>query len=443
MNEPRDQARVTFGEHLLRLPGVILIVGVMADALPFLLGMENSESNSSFTGTKLLIAPAFLLDVVLNAKAYLAKKGILLGCIFAIAGVLLGVGTNVEYVHHLTTLLASLMVFSFAARQRTSAELLFLVRIAFLASLLIPAVQILSHYNILFAEVVVAASVDRRRLFAASNTASFGLYFATISAAFGGILLFRPQLRLLKLLVLVGSPVIGLLSVFSIVIAQQRSGLLSMAIGFLVALALQFRKAGARNLLAIAGSVAIAMFVGYRFVGQTANELDSFSDRIISMLMTETVTESSGGRNEMWLVFADDLKRMDGLIPPGPDYFENIFGMPPHFIIGQAFYNGGWLLMLSATAALFLPGVYVAKAWFRKPGSEEVRLLIIILSAVYCSVLVQALVQPVLYGRIFALLLGFCMSLGAVLKTTRALSGAETAGASNPDGALVEPASPA
>jgi hypothetical protein len=407
---PQATSKVGFVAWIRRIPGILVVLGVCADALALFLPWLGPDAMESVTGTKYLALPGVALDMMLNAGDYRRRMGLAGLCLLGFAGMIMGVLADTLHPYYLIRMGPSLAIFLFASRLRRPEEITFFIKATLVASLLNPVSQMLSHYGLMNAQYVMATGDERTRLFATTNTASFGYYLVAPAAMLFGLLLPSTATAMHRLVALLIAPVVAGICIFGTVIAQSRSSLTVLVAAPLLVLVVMVGKTSRWARISAVVGLLLAMAVSLPFLDTVFVEMNSFLDRLTRGAAVEDSDAFSGGRTLMVQHFLGDLFTRLPLIPIGPASFEAIFGMPPHIVVGHAYYDGGLLLFgVVLTAFVWCP-VQLFRLRFRNLVRPDMEHLFATTVGMFGGLFVQSLTQPALYSRILALLLGLTVA---------------------------------
>lgn len=325
---------------------VMVVVGVLLDWLPRLL-----TGSEYLSGTKLLILPAIAVDMVLRARLYLRLRGTI--GFSLVVSLLLGLGVAVGTVEwpRMMGVLPSLAIALFVLRLRSRQDMLAILRLATVLSLAVPVVIILNSLGLVSAVDPVELPGGLSRYRGGTNWSSIGLYLILPAAFLGGSLFptgGRPGQKLRR--TLMSMPLVGLVVVAALLTGQRAAVLCVAACACLSFLSgiVAGRASVLIPTLALALSVPL-FFPGSRGGLDTAT--GAFQTRMEGALNRDEA--SAEGRIDMYRMLVRDLGQHPLFVSPGEGGMYETLGFGPHFLVGEAYYNGGLGLFL-LVVALFL-----------------------------------------------------------------------------------------
>jgi hypothetical protein len=276
-----------------------------------------------------------------------------------------------------------------------------------LMALLVPISILLAEQGVIQPTRVVEDD-NFQRILSGTNWSSLGLYSAIISASLGGLWLVSHARNLfMRLIVAVTLVAVGAVG-FSL--TAQRAA----AIVYFVCLALSAgifivrvpTLSRSRRILAVIGVAAILLAL-YQFSGETT----------ASSLIYRMNNLNEGGEGgaaalptAMHTVFFDDLGSSFYLFAPGGYAAYLQVGAYAHFILGEAYYDGGVLLMLTLIIGFVKSGWLLWRNLRDVQDPDGVR-VVAVLAVIFVGFCISLSIQPGLNIRVLPMLLGMWLSL--------------------------------
>lgn len=382
---------------------VLVVVGVVTDWLPsYLLGLPSG----TISGTRLLVVPLVLLDMLRTPYSYLSVN-YAVWYAFGLASVgayslVSGDGAGIS----VSSQVPNLLILMFFLKRRTNDELGKLLLVAVIAAFAVPVSLLLASTGVITPRVVVV-ELEFSRLLAGTNWSSLGLYFALIGATLGGRLLLTNLTGRAAWAAWIGSSTALVLTFWAVLLPAQRSSLVGFVLCFGISLLLSARVSSKLGFASLAVTALTVVLVSGALVSGLA---EASSTSMMYRLATTQDDDSTDSRLATYQAFVDDVTNSPSFLADPSDEHLQRSGGRPHFIIGEAYYHMGGLLFALIIAAGF--GVAAARVihfWWRASTDAD-RLLAVALLSTFVGFAINLATHPGLSTRIVYMLLGFWLA---------------------------------
>lgn len=389
----------------------VVTVAVLLDWVP---AAVFGEPLSGVSLTKFVVAPAIMLDFLLRPSSYLRGRPLILTATFA-SCVLVGVGGGVAEgqvtISRFLAVLPNIPVFAFFVRRRSSRETLQVLRTCYWSALLAPVFIGLAAIGLVEPSMEVRTD-EVQRLMAGASWSTIGLYMVVIAASLGGLLL-HPRLKNLSVkMTIAWLSVAG--SAMAIMVSGQRASAIGYALSMAVAVVVITHRRHWRGFLIVASTAIAALVVGILagdFVWQRASTL------VFRFSELSQGTESAQIRWEQYAVWYQDLVTQHSVIGSGESSVISAVGTVPHFILGEAYYSGGLLLMLAMLVGFLAGGRSLIMKAFREPSGTDVDAMLL---ATWVGFLLVLCLHPGLSTRLLYLFGGLWLASPGIQSYVRA-----------------------
>jgi hypothetical protein len=386
-----------------RFAASCVTLGILFDWVPAYIGLNPAYLSL----LKIVVLPVLAVDFVRRPSDYLAARASGFGRLFLIS-YLVGVGGGVLLgtvsVDRFIALAPVSGVLMFYLKQRPPEETGRILRLALWAATAVSVVSILGAFGVLTPSYEQNLSTGSRYLTGVSYS-TLGLFGAFIPAALGGIVFQRPDLRLQRRTVVLGS-MLTVLGLVGMLVTGQRSAPAGFVLAFGLSFALYLLRSSIRNFGVAVALAAILTILGWQFQTPLAEIAATTMGRTESIWI-DPEAGGVGLRRTFYAQFADDLATHPALIAPGSTQFILTTGDIPHFIVGEAYYDGGLVFMVVVLAAFLMSGWRTWwNCWFAPRGRAQYGMQL----ALWASVTSVLSLHPGLETRISYMLLGLWLA---------------------------------
>ncbi len=333
-------------EWIRRSPLEFLVTcGVLLDWLPNVL-LGQSLEEGSISGTRLLVLPCILLDMIKNTRLYLEVR---YGLVLLIA-ILVGMGGSVlmhrAEPNDILRLLPSVAVLFFFLRYRPAEHHLWILRAAVLLAAAGPLSILLVEQGVISVpERAIVEHAEFTRVRGMMNWSSLGLFCFFAPASLGGLLLSEKPEQRLRFLQLSSAMVLVALSLLAALMSGQRSAMAGCLGAFLIASAMQFRRVDLKLITAATVLISTLIFCSIFFAASLGGWLSGARYRF-----TDTVAAERFGGSDRAMhakVLLTDVLTKPSVIGPGQAQFsKQLGGVQCHMLLGEAYYAGGIVLLV-------------------------------------------------------------------------------------------------
>lgn len=384
-------------------------VALMFDWTPsFFFGLDPHV----YSGTKLIALPLIIFEIIINIKKYIKLH---YGWLYFFA-LIVGVGggvlqENVPF-QRLWELLPTPIVLLFYLKPRSDEEVLNILRICFWCSLLVPVSTLLAFWGIITPSDL-KESETIFRVIGGVSWSSFGIYLIFIPATLGGIFLVQDLNKLkIKDYIISGALIIIGLSACLLTALRSVGGVYIILLCLSLFL-FQQRQLSLRHYLRIILLLCIVLGIGFLF----RSFLSDIMPTTIYRFKIIGEEDSSLARIDQYQLLLKDLLDLDKphFFPIGMDIAIKGRGpyMQIHSILGEAFYDGGLILMLVLLWGCSYGAYRMYKTWRNYRNISIANTIIMLLILIFGCIMVLFF-QPGLHTRIVYIILGLCLSVKKV-----------------------------
>ena len=400
----------------------------LAFALDWLPAYVTGLPSSMVSLTRWVAVPLILLSMVIEPDAYLsvlAKPQVIVLGFAAVVGIGGGVAAGMVPQSTLVSFMPSLLAIVFYARRRDATRLRGVLVSLLVGAWLLCGIVVLAGLGLARTGLAVVGSgiggATYERMWAGVSSSLLGPWLAVLLGSLGGLAL-RPQDRRMAVLV-AASVCVG---AFVAAVTAQRSVLVIAVLGPVMGAVSTLvisrgQRIGARtprhlsrNVVLVAVSVALFLMVLWPAINERSATLRY---RIAAM---ETTSDSYGGalRLEMWKYLAHDLANRPQLVAPGDVGMFAALSVGPHFIVGESYYYGGFLMLVAMLVlmASSVRSVFRAARW---PASSEWVIVAGVIVSVLVPTLVYLTVMPGFISRLPYVLMGIALALPSAPASAR------------------------
>lgn len=394
INKARNRKR----DHLLI---ILVTVGIVLDWVPGYLIGSNSFLAS---GTKLIIFPLLLFDFIRRPDTYLIPS---FGWIF-VGAYLVGVGGGVIFgtlpQFWMLRLLPSVLILLFYSKRRTIPEIRSILNITLWSALIVPLVYVLASIGIGPSGNVVETE-QFTRIFVGTNKGSFTLLLLIIPASIGGFLL-RPSLRKFSLTRHAQYVIFLLLTLWGTLLIGQRAAVITVLGCLVLAWLLGFRlQRGSKTLVFV---FLLCILMGLLYPYYVSEEIDAvINSGTIRLRSFDDMSATK--REEAIDIFLSDLWPLQ-LVGQGDAEIYQKIKSGPHFLLGEAYYTGGLIMLVTIVLLLWVGGRRVANTWLREREGQAGPIALVLL-VMFLGFLFYMNTHPILNARIVPMMLGLWLSL--------------------------------
>jgi len=362
-----------------------------------------------YSGTKFIIL-ILIVDIFINLKTYIKLR---YGWLYFFA-LLLGVGGGVLEgnvpLQRFWELLPTPIILLFYLKPRGDEEVISILKICFWCSLLVPVSTLLAFWGII-SPTAIQESEHNYRIIGGVSWSSFGQYLIFIPATLGGIFLVRDLNKLkIKDYIISGASIMMGLSACLLTALRAVVGV------YLIILGLSFFSYLRRHLSLRRGlSVILFLCITLGIVFFFRSFLFDIMPTTISRFQAINDEESSLVRIDQYRLLLEDLLDEPHFFPIGMEIATRGKGqyMQIHSILGEAFYDGGLILMLVLLWGFIYGGYRICTLRRRYRNTLRANIIITLLFVFFGYIIVLSF-HPGLHTRIVYLMLGLCLSYGKV-----------------------------
>lgn len=361
--------------------------------------------SSVYSATKFIALPLILVDMLFHLNYYLRPN---YGWLFALA-LLIGVGGgfimgNVPF-ERFWELLPIGFILLYYMKPRSEEDILVMLRICFFSALLVPVIMILAFLGFVPA-LQITATEEVFRMTAGVSNSTFGLYTVFIFSTIGGILLGKESSRLGLSRVLLSVSFI-ILGCVGILLTAQRSALLASAICVSIAISMKIRQFHVSKITIFTSIVLMMAFV-YLTFDQIAILADTLLYRFQGMVDDQNVIIRQG----FYKIFISSILNNISIVGPGMDIVrDQSGGVESHFLLGEAYFDGGMVFLLVVISGFLSAGVGLWKRYINQHDSTKININVVLISLL-SGMFVYLSFYPGLRTRIVYMVIGICISYG-------------------------------
>ena len=406
--------------HAWTYDSVITLIVTLAIMLDWAPSYYLGTSPALFSFTKFLVTPIILFDILAKFSSYLRSKAMVYGLIY-LTLFMVGVGGGYLYGtiswHRFFELLPTVPILFFYLKRRTRAEVEVVIRYAFYASLLVPVSLVLAKLGILAPSLIgqfdpaqVAQfdlhAGDLRRIYAGTSSSETGLFLVFPAVMIGGIAI-RKKLGGLSW---VGDAIVGLIILAGLVgalVTAQRAAIFIYILCLVLSLVMNFKSGKGKRI----GHIVVVLIMLALAMGLFATQIKKASETAMFRLRTTTEEHAGSGlsgRTAFYDTLYTDLTTRPHLTAPGSEELFRKFGVGPHLILGEAYYDGGLVLMVVLLWGIVLGGVRALREWRtdRRHGGIPIGGILFLL---WLGFFVYLSADPGLHSRLVYMILGLCI----------------------------------
>jgi hypothetical protein len=370
-----------------------------------------------FTLTKLVVLPLIVMDFFIKPASYLSGKDTRYGRIYLFC-LLLGAGGGVAdgnvAMRRLVELLPTVMILMFYLKIHSRDQVKYVIHAAFIISIVVPINLLLVHKGILSPSDInyLGREGELTRIWAGTTSSTLGLYILFPAATVGGLLLKSSKAKaILTSTILAGFTLI--IGFVATILTGQRGVLLVYIIIVISGILIycSYRK------MSYVRRMLLTLFVGAIYLTVYYGELETMATGLVYRWHESLADPVTGGivqRTDFWLVLIRDLMYDPHIIAPGMGSVIGTLGIGSHLILGEAYYDGGLILMLALIYGLVQAG---RNTWteFRKDNPLMGAPIGAVLILLFFGFFMILSFEPGLHTRLFYMVLGLCISTRSTL----------------------------
>ncbi len=363
-------------------------------------------NSSIFSGTKIIALPLIIIDILLNSKIYLKWNFAWFFFITFLVGVGGGVVIGNVTFSWFWQLLPICPILLFYQKPRSIKKIRNILRISFLTSLFVPISLLFTYVGFVnpTAEVIGKAG-QQYRIAAGTSWSSLGLIIIAISSTLGGILVTKNPPRFNVRIFFLGALIL-ILSIGSLFLTGLKSSIGAFIVTFLIGF-FYMPSINRKNKIVFALLIIIILIL--------------FRTPLINMFLLNASryehlssnTDSVAIRIEEWHFFLWHLFTKHTFFPIG---MENAMKgrwvyAYSHFIIGEAYFFGGLIFMITLIAGFYKAMSRLLKALKKIHEHNSDKSTILALLSYLIGIIIILSFMPGLHTRITYLVLGLSLSI--------------------------------